>query len=276
MLDSVMLKKKPAGPDQTKRAVYCGSFSLPIINADAGGVWGRYSPLTARFQWCSSSMGKRRNNQIDGQFNARTIEMLESPAHRVLSLSGRKALDRIFIELAHHGGNDNGRLLVTYDQFVDYGIHRHAVGPALREIEALGFIEITQRGKASAGEHRWPNYFRLTCVNCASGRNPTHEWRRLKTVEDAERIASAARNAKPARKTRPKNISPVTENANSGVGNHHRKADSPVSETITTVPVSESITTSISRDVRQSVGKASNILPLPMPASTRRRLRAAE
>jgi hypothetical protein len=59
--------------------------------------------------------------------------MLESPAYRVLSLSAHRVISRIEIELAHHGGNDNGRLPVTKQDFIDYGIHHNSVAPAIRE-----------------------------------------------------------------------------------------------------------------------------------------------
>jgi hypothetical protein len=98
---------------------------------------------------------------IKGQFAPRTIEMLRSAAYRVLSLSARRVLDRLEIELADHGGNENGRLPVTYADFHHYGIDRHAIPPAIREVEALGFVEITQRGRAGNAEFRSPNYFRL-------------------------------------------------------------------------------------------------------------------
>ena len=88
----------------------------------------------------------KRRNSINGQFAARLIEMLESPAYRVLSRSGHMVIARIEIELASHGGNDNGRLPVTTDNFVEYGMHRTSVAPAIREAEALGFIRITERG----------------------------------------------------------------------------------------------------------------------------------
>lgn len=139
--------------------------------------------------------GRRKRNKIDGQFNARTIELLESPAYRVLSLSGRRLLDRIAIELAQHGGNDNGALPVTYEHFTEYGIDRHSIAPAIRECEALGLLEVTMRGRPGAGESRWPNLFRLTWVNCKSTPNPTHEWRRIKTIEEAQILAVAARRA---------------------------------------------------------------------------------
>src|SRR5262249_1860933 len=48
-------------------------------------------------------MARERRRSIEGQFAPRTIEMLESPPHRVLSLSGRRVLDRLETELAHHG-----------------------------------------------------------------------------------------------------------------------------------------------------------------------------
>jgi hypothetical protein len=78
---------------------------------------------------------------------------MESPAFRVLSLSARRVLDRVEIEHAHHGGKDNGALPVTFDDFQRYGIHRHAVAPAIREVVALGFLEITQQGRA--GNAAW-------------------------------------------------------------------------------------------------------------------------
>ena len=40
------------------------------------------------------SVAKRRN-RINGQFAARLIEMLESPAYRALSASGHAAISRI-------------------------------------------------------------------------------------------------------------------------------------------------------------------------------------
>jgi hypothetical protein len=103
-------------------------------------------------------MGVRsgRRTRIGGQFAPRLIEMLRSPAYRVLSLSARRVLDRVEIELGHHGGNDNGRLPVTYDNFVSYGIERHAIAPAIREAIALGLLEVTERGCAGNAESRTP------------------------------------------------------------------------------------------------------------------------
>ena len=189
-------------------------------------------------------MASRKRNQIDGQFNARLIEMIESPAYRVLSLSAHRVMDRIAIELAHHGGNDNGKLPVTYEHFMEYGIDRQAIAPAIRELEALGFVEVTQRGRPSAGEFRWPNLFRLTWINSKSSNHPTHEWRRIVSLDAAELLARSARKAKTGRKI------PRVENPHrASRGNPHCHDQSPGWKTNTTVLGGETHTTSISRVV---------------------------
>ena len=142
----------------------------------------------------SRSSKQPRPGSISGQFAPRLIEMLEAPAYRVLSLSARRVIERIEIEHGHHGGKDNGRLTVTYDDFAGYGIDRHAIAPAIREAEALGFIELTERGLAGNAKWHCPNTFRLTFRAIKGVRGDgTHEWRRISTMEAAEKIAKAAR-----------------------------------------------------------------------------------
>ncbi len=133
-----------------------------------------------------------RRNKIAGQFAWQLIEMLESAAYRVLSLSGRKVLCRLEIEHGRHAGRENGKLPVTYNDFVEYGIERHSVAPAIREVMALGFVEITERGRAGNAEHRTPNKFRMT-YRPTDNAAATDEWRRVKTIEEAKTIAKAAR-----------------------------------------------------------------------------------
>ncbi len=135
------------------------------------GVEGGH-PMSRRY-------GNRRTT-IGGQFAPHTIEMLRSPAWCALSLSARRVLDRIEIELADHGGVDNGKLPVTYDDFCRYGIHRHAIGPAIREAVALGFMEITEPGRAGNAEFRKPNLFRLTYRNTRNMAS-TDEWKKIDT-----------------------------------------------------------------------------------------------
>ena len=205
----------------------------------------------------TGALRTNRRTKIAGQFAPRTIEMLESPAFRVLTLSARRVLDRLEIELAHHGGQDNGKLPVTYEHFHEYGIHRHAIGPGVRECVALGFVEITQQGRAANAEFRSPNKFRLT-YRPTRVEGPTDDWRKIETVQGAEQVALAARST--GAKIR-----------KSSAGNRHvsvmlygtETADLPVTETITTCPVMETITTSISR-----VGGSSALLPWSTPTLT--------
>jgi hypothetical protein len=152
-------------------------------------VDGRRVNATGR---ATGRLRTNRHTKIAGQFAPRLIDMLRSPAFRALSLSAHRVLARVEIELADHGGQDNGRLPVTFQDFEDYGIHRHAIGPALAECQALGFLEITQRGRAGNGEWRAPNLFRLTYRHMRS-EPATDEWKRIESIESAEAIARAAR-----------------------------------------------------------------------------------
>ena len=161
----------------------------------------------------------RRRNQIGEQFFSMRRSMLEHHSFRVLSLSAYRVLFRIAIELRRHGGNDNGKLPITYDDFEKYGIHRHAIAPAIRELIALGFIRV-KPGKASAADFkRKPSLYLLTCeptdvemddeqlagvtadndTRSWSRRTPTqvpptHDWKgRATTMAQAERLARQAR-----------------------------------------------------------------------------------
>lgn len=160
----------------------------------------------------------KKPHKIGSQFIARRIEMLRSPAFRVLSLSARRILDRIEIEHASHGGRDNGKLPVTFRNLIEFGIPcRDDIARGIREACALGFVELTRPGRAGNGEFRAANLFRLTYLP-ANGKRPTDEWRRIRTIEEAEQ---AARNSR----------KPVMENMTvTGHGFHTSAPDSPVME----------------------------------------------
>ncbi len=175
---------------------------------------------------------KRGRTQIAGQFAPRLIEMLRSPAYRVLSLSEHRILARLEIELADHGGTGNGTLPATFDDFQRYGIHRHAIAPGLRALEALGFICITERGRAGNGEWRKPHRFRLT-YRASEREDSTDEWRRIETLEQADRISTDAR----------KNKTPVAVNAHTSGENRTTNRRSHSADSITTTHGTDSITT---------------------------------
>jgi len=184
------------------------------------------------------SKAGRPKNRIAGQFSARTVEMLESPAYRVLSLHAHRILARLEIEHAHHGGSDNGRLPCTYDHFEEYGVRRKAIKPALRELEALGFIEITERGRAGNAEWRRPNYFRLTYRYLGNAK-PTDEWKRIKSREEAEMIAERCWTA-----TR-KNKTPVAFSASFQGQRRHQESQIHSAHVATTSHSAYGATTSI-------------------------------
>lgn len=138
-------------------------------------------------------MGKRKSNQLEGPFIAHALEMRLSPAWRAASSEVRLLLDRLEVEHAANGGAQNGQLVVTYDQFAEWGLRRASVAAALREAVALGFVEVTRRGRRAYGGAKVPSTYRLTYI---AGRraspSPTNEWRRLKTLDEARAALSAS------------------------------------------------------------------------------------
>jgi hypothetical protein len=191
----------------------------------------------------TGQLNTNRRTKIHGQFAPRTIEMLESPAFRVLSLSARRVLDRVEIEFSHHGGQDNGKLPVTFDDFARYGINRQQIAPAIRECEALGFLQVTERGRAGNAEFRTPNLFRLT-YRPTGGAAETNEWRRIETPERAEQLAGAARQAK---RPQPKKQNPSAgRQTGFSAENQHRKPQIHSVETSTTAIVPKPTLLSIS------------------------------
>ena len=132
----------------------------------------------------------RRRTFTAGQFIAHPRAMVESPAMRARASPRGKALDRIEIEHMNHGGAQNGQLPVTYRDFEAWGIARHSVAAAIRELEALGFIEITRRGYGGSAELRTPSHYRLTyCPARNAGRN---EGRHPRVPENQDRRASGS------------------------------------------------------------------------------------
>ena len=97
---------------------------------------------------------------------------------RALTRSAHRALLRIEIELRQHAGRCNGKLTVTKQQFVEFGIHPRMVAPALRELEALGIIRI-EHGRGGNAEHYQPNRFQtefhVRCHRCHRAKSQTME-----------------------------------------------------------------------------------------------------
>jgi len=127
-----------------------------------------------------------RQSWLNEAFIGHRLRLIMSPAwqHRPRPLC--RVLERLEIEHMRHGGQENGRLCVSYGQFVQYGVSRRSVGPALAAGVALGLIEIRQLEELQANL-RAPNEYRLTYVPEKDRRAPTDEWA---TVTEEEAIAA--------------------------------------------------------------------------------------
>jgi hypothetical protein len=198
-------------------------------------------------------MAKKRNT-ITGQWSARPIEMQRSYAYRVLSRAAHQCLSRIEIELADHGGNDIDALPVTFNDFADYGVHRSAIAPALADLEALGFIDITERGVAArAADYRRHNKFRLLTRPWEKrGASYRPRWERFETLEQALAVADAAR------KSVIKEKSPVRKPYHGRYGNRTMESKFPSTETVPLCDVGNRTTIYISGD------RAAAAFPLPI------------
>src|SRR6516225_9677438 len=80
-------------------------------------------------------------------FITHSMEFYQSEAFRSLNNAERKILARIEIEHMKRGGKENGRLVCLYDDFVAYGVRRPSIAAALAQLQTVGAIEITQRGR---------------------------------------------------------------------------------------------------------------------------------
>jgi hypothetical protein len=190
---------------------------------------------------------RKERGSINGAFAWRLVEVLESPAYRMLSLSAHRAMARLEIELAHHGGKpeENGKLPCTYEHFAEFGLHRDAIAPAIRELAALGFIEITRQGCAGNAGFRQPTLYRLTYRHWGSHKETTDEWKRITTIEEAGEIAEKARS--PESKRGSKNKSPPLKTMGGPTPeNRTIQGRFPPPKTMSTVPPPKTMSTSIS------------------------------
>ena len=151
-----------------------------------------------------SKWSKGERNKLESPFAPFPAEMIDSPAFHALLASGSGSALKVLLLLgavwARNGGvkhNSNGQLIVPYERFCKYwGMDSHTVATALRMLIALGFLERVQ-GCAGNADEREPNRYRLTFLP-AEGVSGTgsHDYRRIKTKEEAEVILMTARLAR--------------------------------------------------------------------------------
>lgn len=132
-----------------------------------------------------------------------TIELMESAAFTSLSANASRAFFRIIIQHTAHAALENGKLVVTHPQFVDYGVTGEYVADAIDELHYKGLIKV-HRGRAGSGVAH-PNRFTLTFVGDFEGAPPTNEWRhctpeRCKRWSDVDRKIAAEKRGVVGRK----------------------------------------------------------------------------
>ena len=132
----------------------------------------------------------------EGQWIPHRLELLTSPAWRHRPRPLAKILERLEIEHLFHAGKENGELIVTYDQFVAFGISRRAVYPSLAIGQQLGLIAVSHDEKWG-GEIRPPNRYRLTYVPAKGKKAPTDEWKYLSLERVQASISKAGEDAMP-------------------------------------------------------------------------------
>ncbi len=128
-----------------------------------------------------------------GGWIAETREFLESAAYRTLSINARRILDRLKIEHIGHDRTQNGNLIVTHEQFIEYGVTCDYVADGLDECAFKGLVKI-RRGRAGDGTAH-PNVYTLTFDGTHDGLAATNEWRRF-SMEGAKQWSEQIRQKK--------------------------------------------------------------------------------
>jgi hypothetical protein len=101
-----------------------------------------------------------------------------------------------------HAGTQNGQLQVTYDDFARQGLRsRNAIAQGIRIAVALGFLDVTFRGRRSYGGARLASRYGLTWLPRCDGTAASNRWRRIKSVDEARTLVSAV-----SRSTRSPNL----------------------------------------------------------------------
>jgi hypothetical protein len=119
-----------------------------------------------------------------------------------------RLLDRIELEHCAHAGRENGYLTVPYNQFVETGIGRRFIKPAIDEAVRLGLLTV-ERGLYRGGARRQPSRYRLTYLKWkfvpAAGApyylEPTHDWRHFRPEKKARKSGRMATAGEPPRST---------------------------------------------------------------------------
>jgi hypothetical protein len=107
------------------------------------------------------------------------LDMIQSHAWCALLTvpSAAKVVFRLIAEHLEHALLRNGDLIVTYDQFTQFGIRRKSVNSAITIAERLGFVDVIRGRRAKHGYDRLPNRYRLTFEPTHDAEHRSNRWR---------------------------------------------------------------------------------------------------
>lgn len=126
-----------------------------------------------------------------------------SPAWKAMGINTRRLIDFLEVEHRNHAGRENGNLMATYDQLVDFGLTRSEVNKAIDEAEFIGLIRC-KRGGRWAGTNQ-PSIYHLTFYADKNGSPATNAWKG-KTKEAIDVWKQDRAKLKRVRKARKKNL----------------------------------------------------------------------
>jgi hypothetical protein len=132
---------------------------------------GGSKPLSKRLR------EKRNHPPADQPWVWLSREMLESEAWRTAPINTRRVVERLMLEHMAHAGTMNGKLVCTYDDFDKWGVWRRRLRASIRDASDRGLIAVTEKGKASAGDNRWPNKYALGWLPMHDGAPALNKWK---------------------------------------------------------------------------------------------------
>jgi hypothetical protein len=106
-----------------------------------------------------------------------TVTLKASMAWRGKSASLCALLDALEVENMKHAGLDNGRLMATYNQLVQFGMRRNSIRGAIREGIRRGLLRLTEHGRNPTTGKGILSRYRLTYLPTVDA-PPTDEWKR--------------------------------------------------------------------------------------------------
>jgi hypothetical protein len=126
-------------------------------------------------------------------------DLLASEAWLAMTPQCRKFIDALMTEWADHGGKENGSLKAPYNLLEKRGMRRQTVRDAVMEAKALGIVDAIH-GRRSHGSRQDPSVYRLTWLGTPDGLTAIHEWKAIKSAEEAQaRVANAMNGLKQER-----------------------------------------------------------------------------